>query len=177
MTTAAKEARPISPTDAAALVTSGDWVDYGAVLAQPDAFDDALAVRVSDLHDVGIRGCLSTRPRAVVEADPERRHVSFFNWHMSGYDRKQGDAGLQHYIPSNLGEIPDYYRRFISGTERSPHGPRPSSSRSIRHFPMSTESTTACTPARSTTSSRDTANLCRSFPPPFRPTSTARSPG
>ena len=38
MTTAAKEARPISPTDAAALVTSGDWVDYGAVLAQPDAF-------------------------------------------------------------------------------------------------------------------------------------------
>ena len=113
MTAGAKRARPVSSAEAAGLVRSGDWVDYGAVLAQPDAFDDALAARVGDLHDVGIRGCLSTRPRAVVEADPERRHMSFFNWHMSGYDRKQGDAGLQHYIPSNLGEIPDYYRRFI----------------------------------------------------------------
>jgi acyl-CoA hydrolase len=62
---------------------------------------------------VSVRACLSTRPRAVVEADPRREHVSFFNWHLSGYDRKQCDAGLQNYIPCNLGEIPDYYRRFI----------------------------------------------------------------
>ena len=53
------------------------------------------------------------RPRAVVEADPEGEHFSFFNWHLGGYDRKQCDAGLQNYIPCNLGEIPDYYRRFI----------------------------------------------------------------
>ena len=53
------------------------------------------------------------RPRAVVEADPEREHVSFSNWHLGGYDRKQCDAGSQNYIPCNLGEIPDYYRRFI----------------------------------------------------------------
>ena len=36
-----------------------------------------------------------------------------FNCHLSGYDRKHTDAGLQNYIPCNLGEIPDYYRRFI----------------------------------------------------------------
>jgi len=111
--TSTKQAQRISAAAAAGLVRSGDWADCGAVLAQPDAFDTALAARIGDLDDVSIRGCMSTRPRAVVEADPEREHVSFFNWHFSGYDRKQGDAGLQNYIPCNLGEIPDYYRRFI----------------------------------------------------------------
>ena len=98
---------------AAALVKSGDWVDYGAGLGQPDAFDSALAERIGDLLDVSIRGCLSMRTRAVVEADPHGEHVTFYNWHMGGYDRKQSDVGRQHYIPCNLGEIPDYYRRFI----------------------------------------------------------------
>ena len=60
---------------------------------------------------------MCTRPRAVVEADPEGEHVAFFNWHLGGYDRKQCDAGLQSYIPCNLGEIPDYYRRFIDPPE------------------------------------------------------------
>ena len=76
MTTVAKSARRISAQAAAALVRSGDWLDYGAVLAQPDAFDKALAERIGDLYNVNIRGCLSTRPRAVVEADPGREHVS-----------------------------------------------------------------------------------------------------
>ena len=62
---------------------------------------------------MNIRGCLSLRPRAVLEVDPGREHFNFFNWHFSGYDRKKCDAGLQHYIPCNLGEISDYYRRFI----------------------------------------------------------------
>jgi acyl-CoA hydrolase len=115
--TAAKSAQRISPEAAAALVRSGDWLDYGAVLGQPDAFDKALSARIAELRDVSIRACLCTRPRAVVEADPDGEHVSFFNWHLGGYDRKQCDAGLQSYIPCNLGEIPDYYRRFIDPPE------------------------------------------------------------
>ena len=103
----------ISAHEAAALVRSGDWLDFGAVLGQPDAFDQALAARADELHDVSIRACLSVRPRAVLEADPNREHFNFFNWHFSGYDRKKADAGLEHYIPCNLGEISDYYRRFI----------------------------------------------------------------
>jgi len=99
------------------MVRSGDWLDYGAVLAQPDAFDAALAARVGELRNVNIRGCLSVRPRAVLEADPEREHVNYFNWHFGGYDRKQADAGRENYIPCNLGEIPDYYRRFIDPPE------------------------------------------------------------
>jgi len=110
-------AKRISAADAAALVDSGDWVEYGTGLAQPDVFDAALAQRVEELEDVKIRACLTVRPRAVLEADPDRKHFHWFNWHYTGYDRAKGDAGLANYIPCNLGEIPDYYRRFIDPPE------------------------------------------------------------
>jgi acyl-CoA hydrolase len=106
-------ARPISAADAAELVRSGDWVEYGTGLGQPDVFDAALAARADELEDVKIRACLTLRPRAVLEVDPEREHFHWFNWHYTGYDRAKGDLGLANYIPCNLGEIPDYYRRFI----------------------------------------------------------------
>ncbi len=108
-----RAARRISADDAAALVRSGDWIEYGSGLGQTDAFDAALARRVDDLSDVKIRACLTLRPRAVLDADPERAHFHWFNWHFTGYDRAKGDAGLASYIPCNLGELPDYYRRFI----------------------------------------------------------------
>ena len=112
-----RAARSITAAEAAGLVNSGDWVDYGAVLAQPDAFDRALAARKAELRDVKIRSCLSARPRAVLEADPGREHFHWYSWHFGGYDRKKHDAGVCHYIPCNLGEIPDYYRRFIEPTD------------------------------------------------------------
>ncbi len=106
-------ARRISAEEAAGLVTSGMWLDYGGVLAQPDVFDTALARRVPDLTGIKIRSCLSMRPRAVIEADPEGEHVFWFSLHFSSYDRRKHDAGISHYLPVNLGEIPDYYRRFM----------------------------------------------------------------
>ena len=105
--------RRVSAEHVAAMVTSGMWLDYGAVLCQPDVFDKALAQRKDDLHRVKIRACLSTRPRAVLEADPEGAHFIWFNLHFGGYDRRKHDAGISNYLPVNLGEIPDYYRRFI----------------------------------------------------------------
>src|ERR1051326_5695220 len=107
-----KNCQPITAAAAAALVKSGDWVDYGIALCQPDLFDEALAARKSELRRVSIRSCLSMRPRAVLEADPDGGHFFWFSWHFSGYDRRKHDAGISHYIPLNLGEIPDYYRRF-----------------------------------------------------------------
>ena len=106
-------AKAISAEEAAALVKSGMWLDYGLSLSQPDVFDAALAARVGELSDVKIRNCLSVRPRAVLEADPTARAFHVFNWHFGGYDRAKHDVGLCHYIPLNLGEVPDYYRRFI----------------------------------------------------------------
>jgi acyl-CoA hydrolase len=107
------ESKTISAEQAAGMVKSGDWLDWGATILQPDVFDTALAARADELQGVNIRACLSVRPRAVLEVDPDREHFGFYNWHFSGYDRKKADAGQQHYIPCNLGEVSDYYRRFI----------------------------------------------------------------
>jgi acyl-CoA hydrolase len=42
--------RRISPAEAAALVKSGDWVDYGFGMGQPDALDMTLAARRDELN-------------------------------------------------------------------------------------------------------------------------------
>jgi len=114
MRIASAPARTISGEQAAALVCSGMWLDYGAALTQPDVFDKALSARAAELENVKIRSCLTMRPRAVLDADPEGRHFHYFSWHFSGYDRKQHDAGRCNYMPLNLGEVPDYYRRFLA---------------------------------------------------------------
>lgn len=106
-------AKHVTAEQAAALVQSGMWLDYGTSLVQPDVFDKALAARISGVENLKIRNCLTTRPRASLEADPQGRHVHYFSLHFSGYDRKRHDEGRCNYLPVNLGEIPDYYRRFI----------------------------------------------------------------
>ena len=105
--------KKISADAGAALVKSGDWVDYGFWMGQPDLFDQALGARAAELRAVKVRAAFSLRPRAVLDADPHGDHFLWLNWHFSGYDRKQHDAGRCNYIPMNFGEAPDYYRRFI----------------------------------------------------------------
>ncbi len=106
-------AETVSAEQAASLVRSGMWIDYGVGLGQPEVFDRALAARRDELGNVKFRSCLTMRPRAVAECDPEGKSFYFFSWHFSGYDRKRHDAGRCHYMPLNLGEVPDYYRRFL----------------------------------------------------------------
>ena len=110
---ATSPARTVSAEVAARMVTSGMWLDYGAVLAQPDCFDRALAARAPELWDVKIRSAISTRPRAVMEADPNGDHFYMMSLHFSAYDRKKHDAGRCDYMPVNLGEIDDLYARVI----------------------------------------------------------------
>jgi acyl-CoA hydrolase len=103
----------ITAEEAAALVKSGMWLDYGFGATQTEAFDKALAARLHELSGVKVRSCLTTRPRAFQEVDPEGAHMLSASWHFSGYDRRQFDAGRCSYIPLNLGEWPDLYRRFV----------------------------------------------------------------
>lgn len=106
-------ARIITASEAAGFVQSGMWLDYGGSISQPDVFDEALAERRDSLQNVKIRSTMSLKPRAVLEKDPEGRHFCWLSWHFSAYDRKKHDAGRCSYIPLHLGEVPDYYRRFI----------------------------------------------------------------
>ena len=113
MRIASAPAKQISAAEAASLVKSGYWLDYGGCLSQPDVFDRALAARVSELSNVGFRSSLAPRPRAVLDCDPEGTHFHWFTWHFTAYERAKADAGIAYHLPPNLGEIPDYYRRFI----------------------------------------------------------------
>jgi acyl-CoA hydrolase len=113
MRVASAQAQAISAERADGFVRSGMWLDYGTSLCQPDVFDRALGARIQEVTNVKIRHCLTMRPRAVLDADPEGHHVHSFSLHYSGYDRQKHDDGRCNYIPVNLGEIPDYYRRFI----------------------------------------------------------------
>ena len=103
----------ISAAEAASKVQSGMWIDYGASVNQPDVFDAALALRKSELSNIKLLNCIAVRPRAVLDSDPNAETFYNLNQHFSGYDRKNGDAGQAGYFPVNLGEVPDYYRRFI----------------------------------------------------------------
>ena len=115
--TAEASAKTVLPGEAAGLVKSGMWIDLGAANTQPELFDKALAERVDELSEVQVRNCLSIRPLAIMEADPEGAHFNLHSWHFSGYDRIKHDAGRCIYIPLNLGEVPDYYRRFIDSPD------------------------------------------------------------
>jgi len=110
-------AQTVSAEQAASFVKSGTWLDYGVALCQPDVFDKALAARKESLENVKIRSCLTMRPRAVLEEDPDGKHFFWFSWHFSGYDRRKHDAGLCNYMPLNLGEVPGYYRRFLDSVD------------------------------------------------------------
>jgi acyl-CoA hydrolase len=105
--------KTISPAQAAALVKSNEWIDYGFGLGQNDLFDRALGERIAELEGIKVRGCLSLRPRAVVQADPDGRHSLFLSWFYSGVERAMQDRGRCFHVPMNFGEMPDYYRRFV----------------------------------------------------------------
>src|SRR5260370_17903045 len=80
--------KTVSAEQAAALVRSGSWIDYGFGVGQPDAFDQALAARISKIDGVKLRGCLAMRPRATVESHPQGRHVTYLSWYFSGPEPK-----------------------------------------------------------------------------------------
>ncbi len=111
---AAQAAQVVTAQQAAGLVRSGMWLDFAGSQAQPDLFDAALAARRDELRDVSIRGCLTLRPREVLSCDPAGEHFNWLCMHFSPLDRMWHDAGRCTYVPVNLGEIPDYYRRFIA---------------------------------------------------------------
>ncbi len=106
-------ARTLSPEQAAALVKSGDWVDYSFCLGHPYAIDKALAARRDELTGVNIRGGIVLRPLEVMECDPTLEHFAFHSWHMGGYERRMSDLGRCCYIPLSYQYMPRYYEKLL----------------------------------------------------------------
>jgi len=63
----------ITADEAAKLVKSGDWVQYGEFVMQPKDCDAALAKRKDELTDVKIRCTTMSWLPEVCKVDPERK--------------------------------------------------------------------------------------------------------
>ena len=103
-----------SPAEAAKVVKSGDWVDFGFGNGFPELFDEALAVRRDELQDVKIRGGLVYRPIIhTIDCDPDRKHFQYYSWHLGGYERKMFTAGRLQFVPMLLRLLPEMYRDYL----------------------------------------------------------------
>jgi butyryl-CoA:acetate CoA-transferase len=103
----------VSADEAVKVVKSGDLVHYGEFVMNSMTLDEALAKRVEELRDVVIRTVTCPFPPKVVQADPERKHFIYNDWHFSGASRKLHDKNLCNYIPLVYHEGPTFYERGI----------------------------------------------------------------
>ncbi|MDD7383393.1 MAG: butyryl-CoA:acetate CoA-transferase [Peptoniphilaceae bacterium] len=103
----------INADDAAKLVKSGDFIDYGWCSGHPQAFDEALSKRKDELFDVNIRGGVALSLPEVLEKDPNGEHFTWNSWHATGFERKYINTGSAFYAPIKYSELPRYYRDNI----------------------------------------------------------------
>lgn len=99
--------------EAAKVVKSGDWVDFGWCTGTPDVLDKALAARAEELVDVNIRGGILLAPLAIAQIPNANKHFSWNSWHMSGIERKMINDGIAYYAPLRYSELPRWYRESI----------------------------------------------------------------
>ena len=102
--------KKMTAEQAASLVKSGDWVDYGWCVNTPVAVDAALAKRLPELENVNFRvGILMWVPEFFQIDDPAA-HMTWNSWHMGGLERKAIAQGFSFYSPIRYSELPRYYR-------------------------------------------------------------------
>lgn len=101
--------KKVSAEEAAKVVKSGDWVDYGHFACSPTYLDKYLAQRVNELDNVKVRAVTFPGLAAVATTDPTREKFIYNNWHFGGGDRILHDKGLCNYIPLLYHEGPVLY--------------------------------------------------------------------
>lgn len=101
----------ISAEEAAGLVKSGMWVDYGAIGGFPSLIDEKLAARAKELTNVKIRAEHSHTQ--LPQKDLNQEHFIYNSWFLGKVDRENAKKGACSYIPFGLGEGPRMYRQWL----------------------------------------------------------------
>ena len=102
--------KKMTAAQAAALVKSGDWVDYGWAVNTPVAVDAEIAKRLPELEGVNFRGGILMWVPAIFQIDDPAAHMTWNSWHMGGIERKAIAQGFSFYSPIRYSELPRYYR-------------------------------------------------------------------
>jgi acyl-CoA hydrolase len=101
----------ISAEEAAGLVKSGMWIDYGAICGFPSLIDEKLGERAAELKGVKIRAEHShTR---IPGLDPDQEHFIHNSWFLGKVEREYHKRGCCSYIPFGLSEGPRMYREWL----------------------------------------------------------------
>jgi butyryl-CoA:acetate CoA-transferase len=96
----------------AQMVKSGDKLFIGEFAIRPERLDEALARRTQQLKDVIVEGLSIMLVPKFIEADPERKHFIYNDWHFSSTARKLYQAGLCSYIPFAYHQTPRIIRKY-----------------------------------------------------------------
>ena len=95
----------VTADEAAKVVKSGDFVEYGFGINCAYDFDEALSKRVDELEAVNIKCDIGAYPHFTAEADPSGARFQWNSWHVSGQDKKYIHKTL-FYIPMKFHELP-----------------------------------------------------------------------
>lgn len=100
----------VTADQAAALVKSGDYVEFGYCLSKAIAMDMALARRKDELFNVNVH-CSNTLTKVyIAEADPQGDHFIYSTGHCSASERPLIGT-FAFYVPSSFGQNPEWFRR------------------------------------------------------------------
>ncbi len=100
----------VTADEAAAVVQSGDWVDYGWCVTTTKTVDKALAKRMPELHDVKIRGGILNHEPEIFKIDHPEEHFTWNSWHMNPVERHAVSKGFVFMTPLRYSELPRLYR-------------------------------------------------------------------
>ena len=103
----------VSAAEAAAVIKSGDWVDYGWTATTSRAVDKELAKRMPDLYDVNFYGGILLSEPAIFRVENAADHFTWNSWHMAGIERKACSKGFSFYCALKYSELPRWYRENI----------------------------------------------------------------
>lgn len=98
--------------EVAAMINSGDEIFFAEFILRPESIDEALADRAEELTNVRLDGVCITKVPKFIEADPNRKHFIYDDWHMSGVGRKLYQQGLCSYIPLTYHQGPRIIRKY-----------------------------------------------------------------
>ena len=100
----------VTAEQAAAVIQSGDWVDYGWATNNSRYVDKALAARMPSLTDVKVRGGILFHEPEIFKIEDPAAHFTWNSWHMNPVERKAVSKGFVFYASVRYSELPRYYR-------------------------------------------------------------------
>jgi butyryl-CoA:acetate CoA-transferase len=101
-----------SADEVAGMVKSGDKIFFSEFALMPEYLDEALARRTQELHDVTIEAFSMVNVPKCIEADPQREHFIYHDWHFSAMGRKLYKEGLCSYVPFTYHQGPRIVRKY-----------------------------------------------------------------